>query len=43
VLFAVSPALAVLALTWWLIGAGWAISGAVVLLLAGAGFIIFGG
>jgi hypothetical protein len=41
VLFAVSPALAVLALTWWLIGAGWAISGAVVLLLASAGFIIF--
>jgi hypothetical protein len=43
VLFVVSPALVVLALTWWLIGASWAISGAVVLLLASAGFIIFRG
>ena len=43
VLFAVSPVLALLAATWWLIGASWAISGAVVLLLAGAAFIIFRG
>jgi hypothetical protein len=41
VLFAVSPVLALLAATWWLIGASWAISGAVVLLLASAGFIVF--
>lgn len=43
VLFAVSPVLALLAATWWLIGASWAISGAVVLLLASAGFIVFRG
>src|SRR5271163_1104916 len=41
VLFAVSPVLALLAATWWLIGASWAISGAVVLLLASAAFIVF--
>jgi hypothetical protein len=41
VLFAVSPVLALLAATWWLIGASWAISGAVVLLLAGAAFVVF--
>jgi hypothetical protein len=33
--------LALLAATWWLIGASWAISGAVVLLLAGAAFVVF--
>jgi hypothetical protein len=40
-LFAVSPALAVLGVVWWLAGAGWAIAAAIALLLAGAGFIIF--
>jgi hypothetical protein len=43
VLFAVSPVLAVLAIIWWTIGASWAISAAVVLLLASAGVIIFRG
>jgi hypothetical protein len=41
VLFAVSPALAVLGVVWWLAGAGWAIAAAIALLLAGAGFIVF--
>ena len=40
VLFAVSPALAVLGVIWWLAGAGWAISAAVVLLLASAALIV---
>ena len=40
-LFAVSPALAVLGVVWWLAGAGWAIAAAITLLLAGAGFIVF--
>jgi hypothetical protein len=43
VLFAVSPVLAVLAIIWWAIGVSWAISAAVVLLLASAGVIIFRG
>jgi hypothetical protein len=43
VLFAVSPALAVLGVIWWTIGASWAISAAVVMLLASAGFIVFRG
>jgi hypothetical protein len=42
-LFAVSPALAVLGVVWWLAGAGWAIAAAIALLLAGAGFIVFRG
>lgn len=40
-LFAVSPALAVLGVVWWLAGAGWAMAAAIALLLAGAGFIVF--
>ena len=40
VLFAVSPALAVLGIIWWLAGAGWAIAAAIVLLLAGAGLVV---
>jgi hypothetical protein len=43
VLFAVSPALAVLGVIWWLAGAGWAIAAAIALLLASAGFIVFRG
>ena len=43
VLFAASPAFAVLGVIWWLAGAGWAISAAVLLLLAGAAFIVFRG
>ncbi|CDO87555.1 hypothetical protein AWC29_28200 [Mycobacterium triplex] len=39
-LFAVSPALAVLGVIWWLAGAGWAIAAAIVGLLAGAGLIV---
>jgi hypothetical protein len=42
-LFAVSPALAVLGVVWWLAGAGWAIAAAIALLLASAGFIVFRG
>jgi hypothetical protein len=38
----VSPAIALLGVIWWVIGAGWAICGAVVLLLATAAFIVFG-
>jgi hypothetical protein len=41
VLFAVSPALAVLGIIWWLAGAGWAIAAGIALLLASAGFIVF--
>jgi hypothetical protein len=43
VLFAVSPALAVLGVIWWLAGAGWAVFAAIALLLASAGFIVFRG
>jgi hypothetical protein len=43
VLFAVSPALAVLGVIWWLAGAGWAIAAAIALLLASGGFIVFRG
>lgn len=43
VLFAVSPALAVLGVIWWLAGAGWAIAAAIALVLAGAGLIVFRG
>ena len=35
VLFAVSPAIAVVGLIWWLAGAGWAIALALVLLVVG--------
>ncbi|GBG36623.1 hypothetical protein [Mycobacterium montefiorense] len=41
VLFAVSPAIAVLGVIWWVAGAGWAIAAATALLLASAGFIVF--
>ncbi len=41
VLFAASPAFALLGVIWWLAGAGWAVSAAVVLLLASAAFIVF--
>lgn len=40
VLFAVSPALAVLGVIWWLAGAGWAVAAAILLLLAGAGLVV---
>jgi hypothetical protein len=40
VLFAVSPALAVLGIIWWLAGAGWAIAAALVVLLVGAGLAV---
>lgn len=40
VLFAVSPALAVLGVIWWLAGAGWAVAAASLLLLAGAGLVV---
>jgi hypothetical protein len=40
VLFAVSPALAVLGLIWWLAGAGWGIAAAIALVLAGAGVVV---
>jgi hypothetical protein len=43
VLFAVSPALAVLGIIWWVAGAGWAIAAGIALLLASAGFIVFRG
>lgn len=35
VLFAAAPAIGVLALVWWLAGAGWAVLLAIVLLVAG--------
>lgn len=41
VLFAASPALAVLGVLWWLAGAGWAIAAAIAMVLAGAGFIVY--
>ena len=40
-LFAASPALALVGVIWWLAGGGWAIFAAVVLLLAGAAFIVY--
>ncbi|BBX39626.1 hypothetical protein [Mycobacterium simiae] len=40
VLFAVSPALAVLGVIWWLAGAGWAVAAAILMLLAGAGLVV---
>ncbi len=40
VLFALSPALVLLGVTWWLAGAGWAIFEAIVLLLGGAAFVV---
>jgi hypothetical protein len=40
VLFAVSPALAVLGVIWWLAGGGWAIAATVALLLTSAAFIV---
>jgi hypothetical protein len=41
VLFAVSPALALLGVVWWLAGAGWAIAAAVVLAVAAGALIVF--
>jgi hypothetical protein len=43
VLFAVSPALVVLGIIWWLAGAGWAVAGAIALLLSSAALIVFRG
>jgi hypothetical protein len=40
VLFAASPAFALVGAIWFLAGAGWAISAAVLMLLAGAAFIL---
>lgn len=40
VLFALSPVLAVLAVIWWLAGAGWAIAAALVLLVAGGAIVV---
>ncbi len=40
VLFALSPALVVLGVIWWLAGAGWAIFTALVLLLGGGALIV---
>jgi hypothetical protein len=40
VLFALSPALVLLGVTWWLAGAGWAIFEAIVLLLSGLAFVV---
>jgi hypothetical protein len=39
-LFAVSPALVLLGLIWWLAGVGWAIAAAVVLLLLGIAAVV---
>ncbi|MBW0016632.1 MAG: hypothetical protein JO236_03670 [Mycobacterium sp.] len=36
VLFALSPAFIALGVVWWLVGAGWAIFAAIVLLVVGA-------
>jgi hypothetical protein len=43
VLFAVSPAIVLLGVVWWIAGAGWAIFAALLLLLTGGGFIVFRG
>ncbi|KAA1249022.1 hypothetical protein F0Q45_17355 [Mycobacterium simiae] len=40
VLFALSPVWAVLAVIWWLAGAGWAIAAALVLLVAGGAIVV---
>ena len=40
VLFALSPALALLAVIWWLAGVGWAIVAALVLLMAGGALVV---
>ena len=40
VLFAVSPALALVGVIWWLAGAGWAIFAALVALVAGIAFVV---
>jgi hypothetical protein len=40
VLFALSPAFALLGFTWWLAGAGWAIFEAILLLIAGVAFVV---
>jgi hypothetical protein len=40
VLFALSPVLIALGVIWWLAGAGWAIFGAIVLLLAGSAVVV---
>ena len=40
VLFAVSPAIALLGVIWWLAGAGWAIAAAILLLIAGTAAVI---
>lgn len=40
VLFALSPALIVLGVVWWLTGPGWAIAAAVVLVLLGGAAVI---
>ncbi|BBX74434.1 hypothetical protein H7H78_09105 [Mycobacterium shinjukuense] len=39
-LFALSPALALLGVIWWLAGAGWAIFLALVLVVAGGAFVV---
>jgi hypothetical protein len=41
VLFAASPALALVGVIWWLAGGGWAIFTALVLLLGSAAFILY--
>ncbi|KZS73939.1 hypothetical protein A4G29_19945 [Mycobacterium kansasii] len=40
VLFALSPVLALLAVIWWLVGAGWAIAAALVLLVVGGAVVV---
>ncbi|MEE6176156.1 hypothetical protein [Mycobacterium sp. 050134] len=40
VLFAASPALALVGAIWWVAGAGWAILSALAFLLVGAGLIV---
>lgn len=40
VLFALSPAIALLGVIWWLAGAGWAIAAALVLLVAGGALVV---
>ncbi|KZS58829.1 hypothetical protein A4G26_01630 [Mycobacterium kansasii] len=40
VLFALSPVLALLAVIWWLAGAGWAIAATLVLLVVGGAVVV---
>ncbi|WP_134426956.1 hypothetical protein [Mycobacterium ulcerans] len=40
VLFVLSPALALLAVIWWLAGAGWAIAVALVVLVVGVAVVV---